>query len=180
MSSEENDIKVLDSEAQLKQVTTKAALEHLIHQLETLLLSSSENVDKGSFNQAIQQFEQFDLELHRYYLIRKLILSGYFHAQANDADALKTTLDQLVMLKRGVGTYWRNYQIERLQSIYYGMIKNPEKAEQHALAAVKSFTELKQQLSEQQQQHFISLQGRFFSNDESKLDRFTELINDKE
>ena len=170
------------AEQKFEQVTSKAALESLVHQLEILLFNNAANKENtgDEFVEVSQKFDQYDLDLHRYYLLRKLILLGFFHAQKGDDESLKTVLDQLVMLKRGVGTYWRNYQIERLESIYYGMIKNSEKANDSALKALKSFTELKQQLSEQQQQHLISLQGRYFSDGQPQVDLFMEQINDKE
>lgn len=169
------------SNQEFEQVTSKAALESLVLQLEALLFSNTmQEGASDKFLEVSQEFDQYDLDLHRYFLLRKLILLGYYHAQSGDDEALKTVLDQLTMLKRGVGTYWRNYQIERLESIYYGMIKNSEKARESAQKALKSFTELKQQLPEQQQQHIISLQGRYFSADQSKDDFFMEQVNDKE
>ncbi|GAA4354930.1 protein kinase domain-containing protein [Kangiella marina] len=158
--------------ASLTQVTAKAALETLIYQLEAKLISDQVDTDVESIQKS---FGQYDLDLHKYYQLRKLILMGFISAQKGDVDALKVSLDKLMLLKRGVGTYWRHYQIDRLQAIYYQLQNQPTKSKEYAQSAHASFTELLQQLSEQQRQNLISLQGRYYRNDD-----FMELVNDKE
>ncbi|GAA0212312.1 hypothetical protein GCM10009123_19470 [Kangiella japonica] len=160
----------------LNNITSKAALEHLIYKLEYAVLSAGSEKDKQTaFDTASQQFESYDLDLHKFYRLRKLILAGFYYAQHNDVGALESNLNQLVLLNRGMGTYWRSYQIDRLQSIYYEMNNKKDEAINSSKSAINKLLELQKQLPEKQQQHFISLQGRYFKND-----KMMEQLDDKQ
>lgn len=156
----------IPQEISLDNVTAKAGLEHLIYLFEYAVLSNDTDANKSTvFNRADILFERYDLDLHKFYHLRKLILSGFYFAQHNDIEQLEQTLNRTLLLNRGVGTYWRNYQVDRLQSIYYKMNNKTAEAQERSQQAVAKITELLQQLPEQQRQHFISLQGRYFKND---------------
>lgn len=144
-------------------LTSTAALKLLIQQYEVELLKSAP--EEKTINAITAKVNNFDLELHRYLQLEYLLLEASYHNKTGQVDALKSDLDTLALLQRQLGRHWSRYATEHLYSVYYQKIDNSELANQHKLEAVKLFNELLKQLSEKQQQNFISIQGLNFFND---------------